>query len=99
MAVAISIQPIVAIGDDIIIVFLRPTHCSRKPAKILPQNAPLGGIEPARKNQWKFISIYDVAYVHRGVHSALALLAHDAMSFVGSRSGLQSRIDGMAGAE
>lgn len=27
------------------------------------------------------------------------LLAHDAMSFVGIKSGLLSRIDGMAGAE
>lgn len=50
VAVAISIQPIVANGDDIIIVFFLPTYCSRNPARILPQNAPLGGIEPARKS-------------------------------------------------
>lgn len=50
VAVAIKIQPIVANGDDIMIVFFLPIYCSRKPAIRLPQNAPLGGIEPARKS-------------------------------------------------
>lgn len=50
VAVAIKIQPIVANGDDIIIVFFRPEYCSRNPARILPQNAPHGGIEPVRKS-------------------------------------------------
>lgn len=49
VAVAISIQPIVANGDEIMIVFFLPTDCSKKPARRLPKNAPLGGIEP----EWK----------------------------------------------
>lgn len=55
VAVPISIQPIVANGDAMIIVFFLPTYCSRKPASRLPRNAPVGGIEPARRTMASWI--------------------------------------------
>lgn len=46
MAVAISIQPMVANGDANTIVYFRPIRRSEKAAKMLPTQAPHGGIEP-----------------------------------------------------
>lgn len=46
MAVAINIHAIVATGDAITIVYFRPTERNVKAAKILPRQAPAGGIEP-----------------------------------------------------
>lgn len=46
MAVAISIHATVATGDTITIVYFRPMERSENAAKILPIQAPAGGIEP-----------------------------------------------------
>lgn len=46
VAVAINTHPTVANGDAITIVYFRPIERSEKADKILPMQAPAGGIEP-----------------------------------------------------
>lgn len=63
MAVAIKIHATVATGEAITIVYFRPIERSVNAAKILPMQAPAGGIEPFLCGEFQMGTVKLVVFV------------------------------------